>query len=151
LTFWNQKFEGHGYRHRLAWKKCHFTFYNNTIGRWFDCIKSLQQSPNFRFPAQFQPKTSEECVFHMCLNIFQSFIYYQVPWIGRKTVFCVSWTVWPGFRHMYIILVMGKKRVYPFHVSLLRLFLKGYLIAMQEERRILINKIVAIYADCDLN
>jgi hypothetical protein len=29
----------------------------------------------------------------MYLNIFQSFIYYQVPRISRKTVFCVSWKV----------------------------------------------------------
>jgi hypothetical protein len=29
-------------------------------------------------------------VYHMYLNIFQSFIFYQVPRIRRKTVFCVS-------------------------------------------------------------
>jgi hypothetical protein len=32
-------------------------------------------------------------VYHMYFNIFQSFIYYQVPRIRRKTVFCVSWKV----------------------------------------------------------
>jgi hypothetical protein len=42
--------------------------------------------------------------------------------------------------------VMGKKRVYFIHVFLSRLFFKGYLMEMREERRILINKIVAIYA-----
>jgi hypothetical protein len=32
-------------------------------------------------------------VYHMYLNIFQSFSYYQVPRIRRKTVVCVSWKV----------------------------------------------------------
>jgi hypothetical protein len=31
--------------------------------------------------------------YYMYSNIFQSFIYYQVPRISRKTVFCVSWKV----------------------------------------------------------
>jgi hypothetical protein len=48
--------------------------------------------------------------------------------------------------HLGIQDVMGKKRVYFIHVSLVRLFFKGFLMEMREERRILIKKIVAIYA-----